>query len=459
MKKTAMILAVVILSLSVLAVATGCNPTEAQAESYVVVDINPSVEFVLDSDNKVLSVKAVNEDAQVMLYGEKGIIGLSVEDASRRIAELAVEYKYVKEDATISVTVTGKNHNTEDSIYAHIEAGFLPVFDKTDLEVALTRTANIMYEKRLEMLKQRYPDNADIQAMDSAKLRLVDAAMLADFSLDLEEAAAMTNEQLAAVVSEAHEKYSTMIRAVAETVYDAAVATYENAVQTALDSAYITVSLVNGTRYSALRAAHRSILTIAEAAEKLAQLTGITDEQIEEIGRQLQLEGEKLTQFVEEVKNQGSQSVVESVNYVVDRMYANMTDSEKEAWDQYVENAQATLDLYRQEIEKIDSSVKSQLKAALALVEGFTGLDFSEINTFADFYNQVLDAMENKIAELEQWFEENLTAEEKQKVAELQGKMSDTIEKAEQTLNNAIEQLRQEAEEFFTAKQQERLSA
>lgn len=459
MKKTAMILAVVILSLSVLAVATGCNPTEAQAESYVVVDINPSVEFVLDSDNKVLSVKAVNEDAQVMLYGEKGIIGLSVEDASRRIAELAVEYKYVKEDATISVTVTGKNHNTEDSIYAHIEAGFLPVFDKTDLEVALTRTANIMYEKRLEMLKQRYPDNADIQAMDSAKLRLVDAAMLADFSLDLEEAAAMTNEQLAAVVSEAHEKYSTMIRAVAETVYDAAVATYENAVQTALDSAYITVSLVNGTRYSALRAAHRSILTIAEAAEKLAQLTGITDEQIEEIGRQLQLEGEKLTQFVEEVKNQGSQSVVESVNYVVDRMYANMTDSEKEAWDQYVENAQATLDLYRQEIEEIDSSVKSQLKAALALVEGFTGLDFSEINTFADFYNQVLDAMENKIAELEKWFEENLTAEEKQKVAELQEKMSDTIEKAEQTLNNAIEQLRQEAEEFFTAKQQERLSA
>ena len=162
---------------------------------------------------------------------------------------------------------------------------------------------------------------------------------------------------------------------------------------------------------------------------------------------------------MEEVKNQGSQSVVESVNYVVDRMYANMTDSEKEAWDQYVENAQATLDLYRQEIEEIDSSVKSQLKAALALVEGFTGLDFSEINTFADFYNQVLDAMENKIAELEQWFEENLTAEEKQKVAELQEKMSDTIEKAEQTLNNAIEQLRQEAEEFFTAKQQERLSA
>lgn len=456
MKKTAIILAVVILSLSLLAVASGCSPTEAQAESYVAIDINPSVELVLDSDNKVLSLKAVNEDAQVMLYGEDGIIGLSVEKAAEKIAELAVEYKYVEEDATVSITVSGKNHKTQESIYAKVEAGFKPVVEK--LNVKLENCVNIMYEKRLELLKERYPDNSNVQAMDVAKLRLVDSAMLADFRLSFEDAAAMTNAELAEVVSQAHQRYKTIIQTIAQTAYDAAVSTYENAVQTALDSAYIKVSLINGTRYATLRATHRSILTIAEAAEKLQQMSGITDEQIEAIGENLKLEGEKLEQFVTDVKDQAGQSIVESVNYVVDRMYANMTESERQAWDQYVEDAQVTLDGYRQQLELIAEDVKGQLQSALALIEGFTGLDFSEIETFEDFYNQVLTAMENKIAELEQWFEDNLTAEEKQEVKELQDKMSETVEKAEQALITALDKIKTEAENFFNAAQQERLN-
>ena len=268
----------------------------------------------------------------------------------------------------------------------------------------------------------------------------------------------MTNAELAEVVSQAHQRYKTIIQTIAQTAYDAAVSTYENAVQTALDSAYIKVSLINGTRYATLRATHRSILTIAEAAEKLQQMSGITDEQIEAIGENLKLEGEKLEQFVTDVKDQAGQSIVESVNYVVDRMYANMTESERQAWDQYVEDAQVTLDGYRQQLELIAEDVKGQLQSALALIEGFTGLDFSEIETFEDFYNQVLTAMENKIAELEQWFEDNLTAEEKQEVKELQDKMSETIEKAEQALITALDKIKTEAENFFNAAQQERLN-
>src|SRR5699024_1287042 len=113
---------------------------------------------------------------------------------------------------------------------------------------------------------------------------------------------------------------------------------------------------------------------------------------------------------------------------------------------------------YRQQLELIAEDVKGQLQSALALIEGFTGLDFSEIETFEDFYNQVLTAMENKIAELEQWFEDNLTAEEKQEVKELQDKMSETIEKAEQALITALDKIKTEAENFFNAAQQERLN-
>lgn len=40
---------------------TGCGGSEKDAAARMQVDINPSVEFILDADNKVLSVTALNE--------------------------------------------------------------------------------------------------------------------------------------------------------------------------------------------------------------------------------------------------------------------------------------------------------------------------------------------------------------------------------------------------------------
>jgi hypothetical protein len=52
---------------------TACAPTkteEAKAESFVSIDVNPAISLVLDKDDKVLSVIAENEDAQVLVYEE-----------------------------------------------------------------------------------------------------------------------------------------------------------------------------------------------------------------------------------------------------------------------------------------------------------------------------------------------------------------------------------------------------
>ena len=66
-----------------------CKPTEeAKAESLVSIDVNPSVSLLLDGENKVLSVIAENEDAQVLLYNEN-FVGLTAEQAAQKIADLA----------------------------------------------------------------------------------------------------------------------------------------------------------------------------------------------------------------------------------------------------------------------------------------------------------------------------------------------------------------------------------
>ena len=64
------------LSASMLFSAVACTPTGTTQDekkestySYLAIDINPSVELVIDGET-VVSVKACNEDAAVLLSGE-----------------------------------------------------------------------------------------------------------------------------------------------------------------------------------------------------------------------------------------------------------------------------------------------------------------------------------------------------------------------------------------------------
>ena len=55
-----------------ISLCAGCAAKEGKDEgavSYVGIDVNPSVSLMLDKNNKVVSVIAENEDAQVLLYG------------------------------------------------------------------------------------------------------------------------------------------------------------------------------------------------------------------------------------------------------------------------------------------------------------------------------------------------------------------------------------------------------
>ena len=94
MKKLSIIVAFVVMVTGLAAVMSACNTGKANAQTYVAMDINPSVEFVLDENDKVIAVKAANSDAEILLYGAEGIVGAQIEDASKRVAELAVKYGF-----------------------------------------------------------------------------------------------------------------------------------------------------------------------------------------------------------------------------------------------------------------------------------------------------------------------------------------------------------------------------
>ena len=110
MKKSKLILSFISLITLVL-VIVGCSGSVSAAEAYVTVDINPSIELVVNNRDKVVYVNALNDDAEVLL-ADLELAGLNVDDAMDIIIEAAIELGYIDVDAEetyVSVSTTSDN--------------------------------------------------------------------------------------------------------------------------------------------------------------------------------------------------------------------------------------------------------------------------------------------------------------------------------------------------------------
>ena len=114
MKKISAIIAIMLTAVLLCTAFVGCTNKDKDADkTYVSMDINPSVNLVIDGEGKVESVEAANEDAQVMLYGEV-LVGKTAEEAFELIANLAIECGYLtEENSGVNVTVVAGNGSAE----------------------------------------------------------------------------------------------------------------------------------------------------------------------------------------------------------------------------------------------------------------------------------------------------------------------------------------------------------
>lgn len=100
---------------------TACSKDEGAAETTrMTVDINPSVELMVDSDNKVISVTALNDDAAVILKGEASIVGMESDDAVKAVVSLATDTGYIvkgeveADENTVKISVSGDTQWAKD---------------------------------------------------------------------------------------------------------------------------------------------------------------------------------------------------------------------------------------------------------------------------------------------------------------------------------------------------------
>ena len=123
-----------LLSLSIMASGaclTGCkcnpnDPADPQdpsvATAYVNIDINPSIDLVIDQYGKVMSVNANNDDARVLLYNETGIVGKTIEEAVKKITTLAKNLGYLTDEDIIEIVTQGISQDKVNQIKSSINS-------------------------------------------------------------------------------------------------------------------------------------------------------------------------------------------------------------------------------------------------------------------------------------------------------------------------------------------------
>lgn len=121
---------------------TSCSK-EPTATGRMTVDINPSVEFMLDKDNKVISATALNDDGEVILYGE-AFVGKTAEEAAKMVVEIANETGYlVKGEATatkdeIKISISSDTANIE-ALYEKVQNKVKDFVEKNGIDAQIKK--------------------------------------------------------------------------------------------------------------------------------------------------------------------------------------------------------------------------------------------------------------------------------------------------------------------------------
>lgn len=175
-----------------------------KATSYVGIDINPSIELVLDQYDCVMSVEGANEDAKVLLFQEDGIVGANVNVAIENISSLAVEYGYLTSDnRAVDVCVVSSSESKQEQVFATVASALEKGAKETNsaLSVFVNNQVGLSLAKEFEDLKSEFPDNESIQGLSVGAFRLIKSAMRENSDSSVESLSAKSTDELISEVS------------------------------------------------------------------------------------------------------------------------------------------------------------------------------------------------------------------------------------------------------------------
>lgn len=469
-------------------------------KTFVSLDINPSVELILDSNDHVVSAYGTNEDGQVLLYGEtSAILGKDVDTAIEIITTAAVELGYLNENnKVIEMSATSTvGSGKSDKILEKIDAKLTATADSLGIAVSAESAGAYSLLRKLEAFKAEHPDDTEIQKLTAAEFRLVLSATESG-GITLEAAVELDDDELVQYIAEARKDVAEFATKAYNAAKSEAIRLYDSVAQTAIDSVYAvyyTKNLVKhpdtayyGGAYQMYALGARGFDAIADAAEYAGVLasTPLDEEQIAKVLTALGMEESE----IEKLKDGNGDITIESIEAYADVLFKNSEASAKleemkaeltaalnEAESKIKAEIERLSTEYAEEAEAIAASVNATIaavKATIALLPDSVqniaektiatavrvmeeleeiaknGLTVEDLRGYADELrgeaDRILSLIREDLSEEEYAELEEMKSEAEAKFADARAAMEQTIAKAEESAREYLESLRSERE-------------
>ena len=452
------------------AVACG-GGAPAQADALVTVDINPSIELTLDRNNIVLSAYGANEDGQILLYEETGIVGTNVEFAVDKITELAKDYGYLTEENTVvNTTVTSTDQNKALKIKDKIDAKITAKGEKFGFDIQIAGENLYSLARKFEQFLADHPDcNVTINEFKLA----LSAAETGEVTL--EAAIEMDAGELLEIISDKHKKVEKFFNDKLEDVKVEAQKVYEELEGSVLDAIYMNYymghilenpkTFVYGVEYYAYKSIARALNVFADQlarVEKAVQVP-LNQEQIATVMLALGIEDATLIQdangqvtinSIEEYANGLFKNAIDDAT--LDQIEDNLDDALEVIEDKF--NAEIDLDI-DDIVEEIQDVLEGVIDAIPSIAKQFfTGFEelVAEVETIladatinAYELRDLAAKFEKKVSEVLTKINLDLDAEAKAQIKAMQDAVKETLAKAKDKMNETIANAEKEAKDRF----------
>ena len=261
------------------ALLAGCGSNDSEAAARMQVDINPSVEFILDADNKVLSVTALNDDGSLIIAGE-AFVGKTAEEAVELMVSISTEAGYlVKGDLSagqdgITVSITGDEEAAQE-LYNDVKAGVDAFLEESGINAAVERGEALKLDALRALVQEADPTITDEEAEGMTEEQLLNALKISRI-----ETAQLLTEELRNAYAVAKEyDFRFAERQATKEIIDGLGSAYQSFLDgyaAALDSYQKAIEAVEQARYDYL------VDSASDYQKKLAEVRAQKDKVLEQ---------------------------------------------------------------------------------------------------------------------------------------------------------------------------------
>ena len=246
MTKRIICLVLVLAMITSMLALSSCSESDVMPDEGTVtrmtVDINPSVEFMVDDENKIVSVTALNDDGSILIVGET-FIGKTPEEAVELMVTLATDTGYLVEgnaqisENTVKISVSGDTEYAE-KLLSDVEAKASEVLRALDI-------------------------NGTVEAIDALNTEALRTLAESTTLYTKEEIAAMTENEINAAIAESRIETALLLT---EEMRDAYYSIREYEISFAESEAVADIIGSLGGIYTITHTAYKSALDAYSAA-------------------------------------------------------------------------------------------------------------------------------------------------------------------------------------------------